>query len=77
MFLKPIIKRKTAQKIIRNDPKWSGLNPLNPFLINMNELPQIRASTSRINHFSCIDFISVLIATNFVIILRIITFIFN
>ena len=41
--LNPIAKRKTAAKIIRNEPSWNGVNPTNPLLISIKELPQIKA----------------------------------
>ena len=57
-LINPMIKRNNEQKIIRSDPNWNGFNATNPFFINMNELPQIRASTISSAHFNCCDFIS-------------------
>ena len=55
----PGIGKKTAQKIILNEPNCKGDNPTNPFLIKIKELPQINARTVKNNHFNvfvCIAF---------------------
>jgi hypothetical protein len=38
-LLKPISNKKTAAKIIRKEPTCRADNPINPFLIKINELP--------------------------------------
>ena len=52
----PMTSKKMAAQIIRNDPSWYGLSPTSPFLISIKELPQIKASIIRKNHFSCLGF---------------------
>ena len=38
------------EKIILKDPNCKALSPTNPFLININELPQIKESNARNTH---------------------------
>ena len=44
-LLNPINNKKTAAKIIRNDPNCKAVKPINPFFISINELPQTKART--------------------------------
>ena len=57
--LKPIINRKEAANNILREPSWNGLNPTNPRLINIKELPQIQAKMIRYNHFIFVGFIRI------------------
>ena len=46
-FLNPIINKNVAAKTIRSAPTCMGESPKSPFLIRINELPQIRAKTDK------------------------------
>src|SRR5690554_1148261 len=51
--LKRCVKKGSSTKpaeAIRIAASWSGLKPSKPFLIKINELPQIRASNNNNNH---------------------------
>lgn len=39
------------ENTIRKAPNCIGVKPINPFFISIKELPQIRESTIKINHF--------------------------
>ena len=51
-----------AENTIRKAPNCNGVKPINPFFISMNELPQIRESTIKINHFLFLKCILVIIS---------------
>jgi hypothetical protein len=56
-------------KRIRSEPNCMGDNPIRPFLIKINELPQINERIVRSIHLSCLDSIKLVLvqnSTNFV-----------
>ena len=48
----PISNRKKEVKRILKDPSCTGVNPTNPFLIRINELPHIKDNMTRYTHLS-------------------------
>ena len=63
-LLNPIKTKKTAAKMIRNDPNCKAVKPINPFFISINELPQTKARTIKYNHFNCFDPIKIILPQN-------------
>ena len=56
-LLEPIINKKTAAKIIRNDPNCIADKPIKPFFMSINELPHIRERISKKTHFKFFEII--------------------
>jgi hypothetical protein len=54
-LLNPTSIKKNPAKSIRNETNCIGDKPIRPFLMRINELPQIKERIVRSTHLSCLD----------------------